>query len=127
VESLAQDRVSVRQLERLYLGYKRADEAGRQRLLTHPRLFLQAEEAARAEPDLADGDPAKPLVDDLDAIAGLSRRARRRVQDGLLDELDASRRQRVAQASQEARLTVTRLIDHIERHAHFERHAAQTE
>jgi ParB/RepB/Spo0J family partition protein len=111
VAGLADEPVSVRQVERLYMGYKLTDEVGRARIVQQPRLFLRAEQAAREEPKLDEGDPAKPLVDDLDAITGLSRRARRRLQEGLLDELDQSRRQLVDSASQEARLAFKRLRD----------------
>ncbi|OIP39033.1 MAG: hypothetical protein AUK47_10790 [Deltaproteobacteria bacterium CG2_30_63_29] len=106
--------VSVRQVERLYMGYKRADALGRQRLAANPRLFLQADEASRAEPDLDDKDPAKPLIDDLEAIAGLSRRARRRLSEGLLDELDSTRLKLVAQAGREASVAFSRVIDGLE-------------
>lgn len=111
VTGLGDEPVSVRQVERLYLGYKRADDVGRARIVARPRLYLQAEEATRNEAALDDGDPAKPLVGDLDAITGLSRRARRRLQEGLLDELDATRFARVAQAGQEAQLAFTRVIE----------------
>lgn len=113
VTGLGDEPVSVRQVERLYLGYKRADDLGRARIAERPRLFLQAEEATRSEATLDDGDPAKPLVEDLDAITGLARRARRRLQDGLLDELDSARLTQVAHAGQEARLAFARVVERL--------------
>ena len=104
VAGLGATAVTVRQLERLYLGWRRADELGRQRIVDDPWLFLKADEATRPAPAVPDGDPAAPLLADLDGIAGLSRRARRRVREGVLAELDDSRRQLVDRSAKEAAL-----------------------
>lgn len=105
--------LSVRQADRLYSGWRQADKEGRERIVEQPWLFLKAEAAAR-EPALADGDPAAPLLKDLDAIAGLSRRACRRVHEGLLEELDQSRRARVARGLQQARLAFDSVCELVE-------------
>lgn len=103
--------VSDRQVERLYLGWRQADDEARERLVDHPWLFLKADDAARPAPAVPDGDPAGPLLSDLEGIAGLSRRARRRLRDGLLDELDTSRRRLVSRTSSEARLAFESLSE----------------
>lgn len=103
--------LSVRQAERLYQGWKRADAEGRERIVTMPWLFLQAFEATQ---DLAPaGDPASPLLGDLGGLVGLSQRATRRIQDGLLAELDDRRRRRVTRAFHQVRQafdTLTELL-----------------
>lgn len=112
VVGLGQQAVTDRQLERLYLGWRRAEsEQARERLLDHPWLFLKAEAALAPEPAVPAEDPAAPLIDDLDGVTGLARRARRRVRAGLLDELDASRRDLVGRAAKEARLVFDSLLD----------------
>ena len=108
VDGLKDEHLSSRKVERLYQGYKSADLTGRQRIAEHPKLFVQATDAL-SRPNLDDGDPAKPLINDLDAISGCARRARRRLQEGLLHELDESRRQLVSKSRQEAELAFERL------------------
>lgn len=103
--------VTVREVERLYLGWKRADEATRERIVHQPRLYLQAEAALEPEPAVPDGDPAALLLGDLEGIAGLSRRARRRLREGVLHELDARRRDLITRSSQESRLAFEGLTE----------------
>lgn len=103
--------LSVRQVERLYLGWRRADEATRERIVHQPRLYLQTEAALEPEPAVPDDDPAAPLLGDLEGIAGLSRRGRRRLREGILHELDEHRRSLVARSSQESRLAFEGLTD----------------
>lgn len=103
--------ISVRELERLYHGWKRADEVARERLVTQPWLFLRAEAATQPKPSVPEGDPARPLLEDLGSLAGLSRRGCRRVHDGLVRELDERRRKLVRRALAEARLTCASLFE----------------
>lgn len=70
--------VSVRQLERLHAAWRKADPAGRERIVAQPMLLLKAEEAV-APVSL---DAEERLARDLEAIAGLCRRARRQAQEG---------------------------------------------
>jgi len=86
VASLAPQTVTARQVERLYEGWRRADPEGRERVVSHPWLFLRADEALQAEPPVPPGDPVESLLRDLEAVAGLSRRSRRRLRDGVLSE-----------------------------------------
>lgn len=70
--------VTVRQLERLYATWRKADPEGRERIVSHPMLLLKAEEAVSEVPI----DEEERLSRDFEAIAGLSRRARRQVTQG---------------------------------------------
>lgn len=65
--------VSVRQIARLYAGWRSADAIGRARIVEQPMLLLKAEEAVSpVSPDVEER-----LARDLEGIAGLCRRARR--------------------------------------------------
>ncbi len=114
VAGLGKTPVSARQLERLYLGWRRADEQARRRIVDDPWLFLKAEEASRPEPAVPDGDPAAPLLGALDGIAGLCRQARRRIREGVLAELDGSRRRLVDRSAKEATLAFESLTQQLE-------------
>jgi len=77
--------VTVRELARLYLGYKRATKEQRARLIDQPRLYLLAQAASEGgeQPDPGAEGTAR-LRADLESIAALCLRARRRLLDGAL-------------------------------------------
>ena len=103
--------ISVREMERLYMGWKRADAVARDRIVAKPWLFLQAEAAIEPPPVVPAGDPAGPLLDDLQALCSAARRGRRRLRDGLCHEFDERRRALVHNALIEARATSASLFD----------------
>ena len=83
LEALGETRLSVRDVGALYAGYRRADPAGRVRLVAAPQLFLRARR--EAQPDAAlTGDPGAALVKDLSALSGIAWRASRRIGQGAL-------------------------------------------
>ena len=133
VAGLGGTAVSVRQVERLYRGWRRADDPERERIVDHPWLFLKAAEAAEHTPAVPEDDPAAPLLDDLEGVSGLSRRARRRIREGILDQLDGSRRGLVSLTAVEARRSFDSLFqllkecDHARpRHADSDPEACRT-
>jgi ParB-like chromosome segregation protein Spo0J len=75
---LGDARVSVRELGALYLAWRRADRAGKERIVAEPLLCLRALSSTRA--DAADEPPS--LHKDLTALAAIAWRASRRVRDG---------------------------------------------
>jgi ParB family chromosome partitioning protein len=81
VAGLAGTRISVRDLGAIYSAWRRADAAGRQRLVTEPLLFLRARLAAAAEGVVAE-DEAALLHKDLTTLAAIAWRTRRRVHVG---------------------------------------------
>ena len=99
VEGLRAVRPSLRQLGRLYVAWKGADAAVRQRIADQPVLYLKAEEAAKTDPD-----------EDLTALRGVEAvsascgRARRDLREGALARLASHRRPQLASAWAEARL-----------------------
>jgi ParB-like chromosome segregation protein Spo0J len=72
VRSIWDDRLSVRQLGRVYIGWRRADEQRRHAIVTQPHLFLKADEAQQEE---TPASPELALVKALDAVSGTSHRA----------------------------------------------------
>jgi hypothetical protein len=77
VMGLGEQRVSVRQMGRLFAAYRASDQVGRARLCDSPLLFLQVD--AHTEPAAQEKTQGVGrLISDLGAIAGLCGRARRR-------------------------------------------------
>jgi hypothetical protein len=74
---LGDTRVSVRELGALYVAWRRADRAGKERIVAEPLLFLRALASTRGD---ADAPPS--LHKDLTALAAIAWRASRRVRDG---------------------------------------------
>lgn len=74
---LGDTRVSDRELGALYVAWRRADRAGKERIVAEPLLFLRA--VASATVDAAD-EPS--LHKDLTTLAAIASRASRRVRDG---------------------------------------------
>jgi len=92
--------VTVRQLERLYSAWRKADPEGRARIVAQPMLLLKAEEAVSPVPP----DAEERLARDFEGIAGLSRRARRQVQEGAFPRGNAVARGTWGQATEAFRL-----------------------
>lgn len=110
VAGLGNTAVSVRELARIYIAWRQADDEGRQRIVDHPLLFLKADEAGGTEPT-ADPDEADQLSNDLEGISGLCRRARRRVRDGVFSRANTPARQRASRSWKETRLAFEGLVD----------------
>jgi ParB-like chromosome segregation protein Spo0J len=99
--AVGETRLSVRDVGALYAGYRRADAAGRARLLADPHLFLRAcREAAPAAP--SDRDPAVALGKDLAALSAIAWRAAQRVGQGALGTEAIARRTPLGSAWQTA-------------------------
>jgi ParB family transcriptional regulator, chromosome partitioning protein len=94
---LGETRLSVREVGALYTGYRRADPAGRERLVADPQLFLRTQRAAA--PDVVHGeDPGVALGKDLAALRGIAWRAAQRVGQGALGAAAPARRPPLASA-----------------------------
>jgi hypothetical protein len=77
---IGETRVSDRELAALYTAWKRADRAGKQRIVDDPLLFLKAWAAAQAAP-ADEHDAASSLLKDLTTLAAIAWRASRRAKD----------------------------------------------
>lgn len=105
--------ISVRQMQRLYEGWKQGDREQRARLLAHPRLYLKAQEEV-SRPVAEGGSAAAPLAADLEALAALCRRVRRQVRGGLWDRSTREEREALVVTWREVRLifaSLEKLID----------------
>jgi ParB family chromosome partitioning protein len=81
------ERVSARQWEALYAAYRKAPPEARERIVEHPGLFLRVEEE-RARPEGNPKAPEELFLADIEALCGLSRRARRRLREMATESLD---------------------------------------
>ncbi len=77
---IGETRVSDRELAALYTAWKRADRAGKQRIVDDPLLFLKAWAVAQAAPT-DEHDAAASLIKDLTTLAAIAWRASRRAKD----------------------------------------------
>lgn len=108
VDALGVERVTTRQLERLYIAWRRANPEGRTRIVADPKLFLRVDdEIVSADVPL---DEAAALVDDLEGVSGMCRRARKRLRSGVLDRATDPERSTVAAAWRETREAVGSLV-----------------
>lgn len=71
--------VTVRQVERIYAAWRKADPEGRARIEAAPHLLLKVEESVAPVPP----DAEEKLAADLERITGLCHRARREVRQGV--------------------------------------------
>lgn len=77
-EGIGGKRLSASQVGQLYVGWRRADELGRQRLVEHPLLYLKAEDELRlAEPEGEGEEVHGALLSGIEGLGGLSRRVRK--------------------------------------------------
>lgn len=98
VEKLRPIRPTVRQLGRLYVAWRGADNEVRQQIVEHPLLYLKVEDEVR-EPD---EDIA--ALRDVEAITAACVRARKGLRTGSLAQLASHRRPQLGAAWEEARL-----------------------
>jgi hypothetical protein len=82
-QALLGQRVSTRQIQRIYAGYKKSDKERRERIVSHPMLYLKAsEEAERSNTEAKRAsDEQGALLQDVEILAAVSSRARRRVRE----------------------------------------------
>lgn len=93
IEHLEGRRISVRQMEALYQGYRQGDAEQRRRLIDHPWLYLKAkEETQRAELIEPQGLAAR-LIRDLETLSALARRVRQQLHAGVYQRSTPQQRQ----------------------------------
>jgi ParB-like chromosome segregation protein Spo0J len=113
VNALGTQRISVRQMGRLYGAWRAADGVGRERLASSPLLFLQMEAEAERH-KVVQPPEVERLIQDLGAAAGICGRASRRVRAAMTgSELHYARR-RVLAAWDNARGALVRLGEEID-------------
>ena len=111
VAAIAGKGLTNRQIGQLYAAWRDGLPAVRERVLTAPLLLLKARHALAPVPE----DEGRLLMDDLDMLAAVARRARRRLRQGVFRRLLPPERQEVhrlgAAALEEIARLAARLCD----------------
>jgi ParB family chromosome partitioning protein len=102
-----------REIGALYAGWQSGTERTRELILASPHIYLQAQ--ATQEP--AAPSATQRWLNDLGALAGLARRARRPLEQGLLQQLLKVERTEVEQAVARSKADVESLFSRFDREA----------
>lgn len=105
---------SVREMHRLYVGWCDGDEAARQRIASHPRLYLKVEDEMSRPPATNIPAAGETLSHDLEALAGICRRVRRQLRAGALARSSHAEREAAINAWRQSELAfalLTRLME----------------
>jgi ParB/RepB/Spo0J family partition protein len=97
---------TTRQVEQLYAGWQSGTARTRELIVTSPQVYLRAQQVQQAVAK----SPVQMLVEDLGALAGICRRARKRLESGLLQQLVQGERDEVSQVLGRARADVAGLF-----------------
>lgn len=109
--SIAALKPTSRQVGALYAGWQSGTQRTRELILASPQIYLQAQ-AAQATPSPS---ATQRWLNDLGALAGIARRARRALESGLLQQLLSAERAEVEQGVARTRADVQRLFEHFDR------------
>ncbi len=109
VAAIAGKGLTSREIGQLYAAWRDSLPAIRERVLTAPFLFLKARHAVGAVPD----DEGRLLMDELDLLAAVARRARRRLRQGVFRRLLAPERQEVNRLCRSANEEMERLAERL--------------
>jgi len=112
--SMAPLKPTTRQVGALYGGWQAGTEQTRELILNTPHVFLLAQ-AEQRRAQTAEKSPTQLLLDELGAMSGLARRARRRLEQGLLQRLLAGEREEVGRLFAQARADTQALFTRFER------------
>jgi ParB family transcriptional regulator, chromosome partitioning protein len=113
VTTIAGQGLTTREIGQLYAAWREGLPAIRDRVLTAPLLFLKARHAAGPVP----ADEGRALMDDLDMLAAVARRGRRRLRHGAFRALLPPERQEVSRLAAVARDELDRLADRLREEA----------
>jgi hypothetical protein len=109
VAAIAGKGLTNRQIGQLYAAWRDGLPAIRERVLTAPLLLLKARQAIGAVPE----DEGRLLMDDLDMLAAVARRARRRLRQGVFRRLLPPERQEVGRLGAAAHEEMARLAERL--------------
>lgn len=114
VAAIAGKGLTNREIGQLYAAWRDGLPAIRERVLTAPLLFLKARQAVGAVPD----DEGRLLMDDLDMLAAVARRARRRLRHGVFRRLLPPEHREVNRLCGAAREEMDRLAERLREEEH---------
>jgi ParB family transcriptional regulator, chromosome partitioning protein len=110
VAAIAGQGLTTREVGQLYAAWREGLPAIRERVLTAPLLFLKARQAGVHAPD---DDEGRAVMNDLDMLAAVARRARRRLRHGEFRRLLAPERHEVIRLGVVAREEMDRLAERL--------------
>ena len=114
--AMAPMKPTTRQVGALYAGWHAGTEQTRELILSTPHVFLLAQ-AEQRRSETSEKSSIQLLLDDLGAMSGIARRARRRLEQGLLPRLLAGEREEVERHFARARADTQGLFTRFEREA----------
>ncbi len=109
VAAIAGKGLTNREIGQLYAAWREGLPAIRERVLAAPLLFLKARQVVGGIPD----DDGRALMDDLDMLAAVARRARRRLRHGVFRRLLPPEREEVHRLSAAAGDEMERLAQRL--------------
>jgi ParB-like chromosome segregation protein Spo0J len=109
VAAIAGQGLTNRQIGQLYAAWRDGLPAVRERVLAAPLLFLKARHALDPVPE----DEGRLLMDDLDMLAAIARRARRRLRQGVVQRLLPPEQQEVQRLGAVAHDEMARLAERL--------------
>jgi ParB family chromosome partitioning protein len=98
---------TVREVGALYAGWQSGTDRTRELILATPQVYLQAQATQEPVPLSA----TQRWLNDLGALAGIARRARRPLEQGLLAQLSSGERTEVEQTVARSKADVERLFN----------------
>jgi ParB family chromosome partitioning protein len=110
-------KLTCRQMGALYAGWQSGTARTRELILATPQVYLRAQEAERGAQQAAEKSQAQQLLDDLGALSGISHRARRRLEQGLLQRLLPGELEELWQRQGEARASMQSLFTRFDQEA----------
>jgi ParB/RepB/Spo0J family partition protein len=112
-DAVAGKGLSSRDIAELYAAYRGGSETAQELVLTSPLLILRAREESRREEK--EREPADKLKADLSIVAGVARRACRRLREHPLDAYAPTTRKEIDRHLRDARLDCLELFDLLEK------------
>lgn len=112
-QAMAPLKPTTRQVALLCDGWRSGSARARDLILATPHIFLRAQEQHRFQ--AATKSPLQQLLDDLGALSGIARRARRRLEQGLMQRLMPGEPEEVARLASQARSDTEGLFTRFDR------------
>lgn len=110
VLAMAPLKPTTRQVGQLCDGWRAGTSRTRELIVATPQHFLRAQEEQQRELKAAEKSQLRQLLDDLGALSGISRRAQRRLEQGLLQRLLPGEPEEVTRVSAQARADAEKLF-----------------
>lgn len=105
---------STRQVGALYAGWQSGTTRTRELIESSPQIYLRAQQETAVATQAPAPSPVQRLLDELGALAGIARRARRQLEKGLLQRLLSVEREEVERLLVSTRAEINALFKRFE-------------